>query len=76
VLYVGGGVIAAEAAELLRVFAERIDAPVTTTLMARGAFPDDHPLALGMPGMHGTYSAITALQRADLLIAIGTRFDD
>ena len=47
-----------------------------TTLMARGAFPDDHPLCLGMPGMHGNYTAITAMQQADLLIALGTRFDD
>ena len=76
VLYVGGGVIKADAhAELLR-FAERINAPVVTTLMARGAFPDSHPLALGMPGMHGTYTAITAMQRSDLLVALGARFDD
>ncbi len=76
VLYVGGGVIKAEAhAELLR-FAETANAPVVTTLMARGAFPDDHTLALGMPGMHGTYSAIIAMQKADLLVALGARFDD
>jgi acetolactate synthase-1/2/3 large subunit len=76
VLYVGGGVIAAEASNELLAFAESIDTPVTTTLMARGAFPDDHPLAMGMPGMHGTYTAITAIQKSDLLIALGTRFDD
>lgn len=76
VLYVGGGIIKANAAAVLRSFAERTAVPVTTTLMGRGAFPDDHPLALGMPGMHGTYAAITAMQRADLLIAIGVRFDD
>ncbi|NQV05640.1 acetolactate synthase large subunit, partial [bacterium] len=60
----------------LRRFAERIGVPVVTTLMARGAFPDDHPLALGMPGMHGTYAAVTSMQKSDLLIALGTRFDD
>ena len=76
VLYVGGGIIKANAAGPLRTLAERTAVPVTTTLMGRGAFPDDHPLALGMPGMHGTYAAISALQRADLLIAIGVRFDD
>lgn len=76
VLYVGGGVIAATASEELLRFAEATGAPVTTTLMARGAFPDAHPLALGMPGMHGTYTAVTAIQKADLLIALGTRFDD
>ncbi len=76
VLYVGGGVIKAGAhAELLAV-AELAKAPVTTTLMARGAFPDTHPLALGMPGMHGCYTAVAALQEADLLIALGARFDD
>jgi len=76
VLYVGGGVVAAAASEELLQFAEAINTPVTTTLMARGAFPDAHPLALGMPGMHGTYTAVTAMQKADLLIALGTRFDD
>ncbi len=76
VLYVGGGVIRAEAhAELLR-FAERSNTPVVTTLMARGAFPDTHPLALGMPGMHGNYTAITAMQKADLLFTVAARFDD
>jgi acetolactate synthase-1/2/3 large subunit len=76
VLYVGGGIIKANAAPQLRTLAERTATPVTTTLMGRGAFPDAHPLALGMPGMHGTYTAITALQQADLIIAIGVRFDD
>ncbi len=76
VLYVGGGVIKANAHQELRTFAEAATIPVVTTLMGRGAFPDNHPLALGMPGMHGTYTAITALQRADLLIALGARFDD
>lgn len=76
VLYVGGGVIRAGAnAELLQ-FAEAVNAPVVTTLMARGAFPDEHPLALGMPGMHGTYAATTAIQKCDVLVALGARFDD
>jgi len=76
VIYAGGGILKARAADALRHLAERIDVPVVTTLMARGAFPDDHPLCLGMPGMHGNYTAITAMQEADLLIALGTRFDD
>ena len=76
VLYVGGGVIKAGAHEALRELAEAAKAPVTTTLMARGAFPDDHPLALGMPGMHGSYAAVAALQEADLIVALGARFDD
>jgi acetolactate synthase I/II/III large subunit len=76
VLYVGGGVLASGAsAELLRL-AELTGIPVVTTLMARGAFPDGHPLHMGMPGMHGSVSAVGALQKADLLIALGTRFDD
>src|SRR5579862_961766 len=76
VLYTGGGVIKADAhAELARL-AELARAPVTTTLMARGAFPDTHPLALGMPGMHGMYAAVTALQECDLIVALGARFDD
>ncbi len=62
-------------AELL-AFAEAANVPVVTTLMARGAFPDKHPLAMGMPGMHGTYTATTAIQKSDVLIAIGARFDD
>ena len=76
VVYVGGGIVKARAAEELMRFVEAIDAPVVTTLMARGAFPDDHPLCLGMPGMHGCYAAVTAMQRADLLITLGARFDD
>ena len=76
VLYVGGGVLKARAAEELIHLAEAIGAPVVTTLMARGAFPDNHPLCLGMPGMHGSYAAVTAMQRSDLLINIGARFDD
>jgi acetolactate synthase-1/2/3 large subunit len=76
VLYVGGGVLKARAAEVLRELAERTGIPVVTTLMARGAFPDSHPLCLGMPGMHGNYTAVTAMQRSDLLFALGSRFDD
>jgi acetolactate synthase-1/2/3 large subunit len=76
VLYVGGGVIKAGAHAELLSLAELARAPVTTTLMARGAFPDPHPLALGMPGMHGCYTAVAALQEADLLVALGARFDD
>ncbi len=76
VLYVGGGVLKARAAQELLKFAELLGAPVVTTLMARGAIPDDHPLCLGMPGMHGNYAAVTAMQRSDLLINLGARFDD
>ena len=76
VLYVGGGVLKARAARELLALAEAIGAPVVTTLMARGAFPDDHPLCLGMPGMHGSYAAIISMQRSDLLINLGARFDD
>ena len=76
VLYVGGGVIRAEAHEELRILAELTQIPVVTTLMARGAFPDSHALHLGMPGMHGTVAAVGALQRSDLLISLGARFDD
>ncbi len=76
VLYVGGGVVASGATEELEQFAELIQVPMVTTLMARGAFPDSHPLNLGMPGMHGTYTATTAMQRSDLLITVGARFDD
>ncbi|MGH3622109.1 MAG: acetolactate synthase large subunit [Sciscionella sp.] len=75
-LYVGGGVIKAEAGPALRRLAEQTGLPVVTTLMARGAFPDSHPLHLGMPGMHGSVAAVAAMQRSDLLIALGTRFDD
>jgi len=76
VLYLGGGILKARAAAAVRELAETTQIPVVTTLMARGAFPDDHPLALGMPGMHGTATAITAMQKSDLLIALGARFDD
>ncbi len=76
VLYVGGGVLRAGAAAQLRVLAELTGIPVVTTLMARGAFPDSHPQHLGMPGMHGAVSAVYALQRADLIVALGARFDD
>ena len=76
VLYVGGGVIKADAWAELKTLAELTGAPVVTTLMARGAFPDSHPLHLGMPGMHGTVAAVGALQRADLIVALGARFDD
>ena len=76
ILYVGGGILKARAAEALRELAEMLNIPVVTTLMARGAFPDNHPLCLGMPGMHGTATAVTAMQKADLLIALGSRFDD
>ena len=76
VLYVGGGVIRGRASKELLQLAELINAPVVTTLMARGAFPDSHPQNLGMPGMHGTVPAVTALQKSDLLITLGARFDD
>jgi acetolactate synthase-1/2/3 large subunit len=76
VIYAGGGILKARAAEALRELAELCDIHVVTTLMARGAFPDDHPLCLGMPGMHGNYTAVTSMQRSDLLIALGSRFDD
>jgi len=76
VFYVGGGVIKANGSEALRHLVELTGIPVVTTLMARGAFPDSHPRCLGMPGMHGTYTAVTAMQRSDLLIALGARFDD
>jgi acetolactate synthase-1/2/3 large subunit len=76
VIYAGGGILKARAAEALRELVELTGFPVVTTLMARGAFPDDHELCLGMPGMHGNYTAITAMQQSDLLIALGSRFDD
>ena len=76
VIYAGGGILKARAADALLALAERCGLPVVTTLMARGAFPDDHPLCLGMPGMHGNYTAVTAMQESDLLIALGSRFDD
>ena len=76
VLYVGGGILKSRACEVLRQFAEMTGIHVVTTLMARGAFPDSHELCLGMPGMHGNFTAVTAMQEADLLVALGARFDD
>ena len=76
VLYVGGGAIKSAAHKELLKLAELTGAPVVTTLMARGVFPDSHPSHLGMPGMHGTVAAVTALQKSDLLITLGARFDD
>ena len=76
VLYIGGGVIKARAAEELAALVEATGIPVVTTLMALGALPDSHELNMGMPGMHGTVAAVGALQQADLLVAVGTRFDD
>ena len=76
VLYVGGGIIAAGATKELLALAQTINAPVTTTLMGKGAFPDENPLCLGMPGMHGTKYANYAIQESDVLIAVGVRFDD
>jgi acetolactate synthase-1/2/3 large subunit len=76
VLYVGGGILKARAVDALRELAELTGISVVTTLMARGAFPDSHDLCLGMPGMHGNFTAVTAMQESDLLIALGARFDD
>ena len=76
IIYAGGGILKARAAEALRELAELTNIHVVTTLMARGAFPDSHPLCLGMPGMHGNATAITAMQKSDLLITLGARFDD
>ncbi len=76
VLYAGGGIVRAQASDELRTLAEATGAPVVTTLMARGAFPDSHPQHLGMPGMHGTVPAVLALQESDLIVALGARFDD
>ncbi len=76
VLYTGGGIIRAGAADELRRLVELTGIPTVTTLMGRGAIPDDHELCLGMPGMHGNYTAVTALQKSDLLISLGVRFDD
>src|SRR5690606_7577198 len=75
-LYVGGGVIRAHASAELLEFAEATGAPIVTTLMARGAFPDSHPQHLGMPGMHGAVPAVLAFQECDLILALGARFDD
>ncbi len=76
VLYVGGGVVRSGASEVLRQLVAVTGAPVVTTLMARGTVPDSHPANLGMPGMHGTVAAVTALQKADLIVSLGARFDD
>jgi len=76
VLYVGGGVVNAEASEELRELAEAGGLPVVTTLMAKGAFPESHPLHAGLPGMHGSKWANWAMNKCDLLIAVGSRFDD
>ncbi|MFH8348281.1 acetolactate synthase large subunit [Streptomyces sp. NPDC018045] len=76
VLYVGGGVMKSGATAELKVLAELTGAPVTTTLMALGSFPDTHPQHVGMPGMHGAVAAVTALQKSDLIVALGARFDD
>jgi acetolactate synthase-1/2/3 large subunit len=76
VLYVGGGVLRAGASDGLRKLVDASGAAVVTTLMARGALPDSHPQHLGMPGMHGTVAAVAALQKADLIVALGARFDD
>ncbi|SDJ65380.1 acetolactate synthase, large subunit [Nonomuraea maritima] len=76
VLYVGGGVHKAGASEELLQLAELTNIPVVTTLMARGTFPDSHPQHMGMPGMHGSVSAVGALQQSDLIVALGVRFDD
>jgi acetolactate synthase-1/2/3 large subunit len=76
VLYVGGGVLKAGACAELLALAELTGAPVTTTLMALGAFPGSHPQYIGMPGMHGDVAAVAALQQADLIVALGARFDD
>ena len=76
VIYSGGGIIKSRAAEALLELVDEVQIPVVTTLMNRGGFPDGHPLCLGMPGMHGNYTAVTSMQKADLLIALGARFDD
>ncbi len=76
VIYAGGGITKARAADALRRFATEVEIPVVTTLMARGVMPDDHDLCLGMPGMHGNYAAVTSMQQSDLLFVLGARFDD
>ncbi|MDQ1385113.1 MAG: acetolactate synthase large subunit [Actinomycetota bacterium] len=76
VIYAGGGIMLANASNELRALAELTGLPAVTTLMGRGALPDEHPLCLGMPGMHGNFTAVTAMQKADLLITLGARFDD
>ncbi|MDP9331856.1 MAG: acetolactate synthase large subunit [Actinomycetota bacterium] len=76
VIYAGGGIMNAGASRALRELAELTGFPAVTTLMGRGALPDEHPLCLGMPGMHGNYTAVTSMQKADLLVTLGARFDD
>ena len=76
VIYAGGGIMNAGASRALRELAELTGIPAVTTLMGRGAIPDEHPLCLGMPGMHGNYTAVTSMQKADLLVTLGARFDD
>lgn len=76
ILYVGGGAVKAEAWQQVRELAEVNELPTVTTLMARGVIPDSHPLCFGMPGMHGSYAAVMAMQKADLLVSVGARFDD
>jgi acetolactate synthase-1/2/3 large subunit len=76
ILYAGGGIILSNAAKELTLFAEKLGIPVTMTLMGLGCFPGNHPLSLGMLGMHGTYRANMAVMESDLLLAIGARFDD
>jgi acetolactate synthase-1/2/3 large subunit len=76
VIYAGGGIIKSGAARALRELAEVTGIPVVTTLMGRGAIPDEHPLCLGMPGMHGNFTAVTSMQKSDLLVTLGARFDD
>jgi acetolactate synthase-1/2/3 large subunit len=76
VIYAGGGILKSGASKQLRELAEVTGIPVVTTLMGRGGIPDEHPLCLGMPGMHGNYTAVTAMQRSDLLVTLGARFDD
>ena len=75
IFYIGGGVIRGRATDPMRRLVEVTGIPLVTTLMARGAFPDDHELCLGMPGMHGNYTAVMSMQESDLLIALGSRFD-
>ncbi len=76
ILYVGGGIIHSKANKELFELSTKYNIPVVTTLMGRGAFPDGHELCIGMPGMHGNYTATTSIQKSDLLIALGVRFDD
>jgi acetolactate synthase-1/2/3 large subunit len=76
IIYAGGGIIRSGASEALYELANLLDIHVVTTLMGRGCFPDSHPLCLGMPGMHGNYTAVTSMQQSDLLITLGARFDD